>query len=354
MRVVVTGATGNIGTALLRALTGPAGPSWEVTGVARREPRSAPPYDRVSWERCDIGGQSAVDRLSGVFRGADVVIHLAWAIHPSTMDPDMRRTNLAGTGNVLRAVAAAGVRQLVCTSSVAAYSPAPEGNRVPETWPTTGVAGSAYSRQKAAMEAMLDRFEAEHPAVVVARIRPCAVLSEEAGTELASWMVSALLPTVLAGRPPFPMPVWPGLRVQAVHARDVADAILRIVQARSRGAFNLAAEPVIRRTELAGAGLATITLPYRAIEYAAGLAWRAGLQPLHPGWLRLAGRAALVDSARAREQLGWAPGTSATAALREAVEAIRQARAGASPPLASPGPDTIRIGRPSRQSQYEP
>jgi nucleoside-diphosphate-sugar epimerase len=360
VRVVITGASGNLGTALLEAATAPGGPQWDVLGVARRRPEPVPPYDRVSWECCDIGVASGADRLRDLVRQADVVVHLAWAVQPAAGEPPMRQTNLTGTRNLLRAVAGSGVRHLVCASSVAAYRPAGRHGRVAETWSTGGVPGSAYSRQKAELETMLDGFEAERPEVTVARVRPCAIVSRAAGAQLASWLVSPLLPTWAAGRVLLPLPVWPGLRLQAVHARDVADGIRLIVAAGAGGGFNLAAEPVVRRRELAAAGITCVGLPYRAIEYAATVSWRAGLQPLHRGWLRLADRAALVDTTRARHELGWTPTVDATAAVREMIEAVRHAQRHPSPPLADaparrqpfPQPWAVRIGQPLRQSQH--
>src|SRR2546423_11586323 len=205
---------------------------------------------------------------------------------------------------------------------------------------------------------MLDAFEATHPDVAVARIRPCAILSAAAGAELASWIISPLVPPRSAGGTLLPMPAWRGLRFQVVQAADVADALWRIVEARATGAVNLAAEPLLDRSDLAGAGIASRAVPYALLRPAAGLGWRIGLQPLHPGWLRLADQAALVDTRRAREELGWVPATTAPAALRETVAAIRQARPRHSAPLAPwdgghgpPGPRSLPIGRPMRQSQ---
>jgi UDP-glucose 4-epimerase len=351
VRVVITGATGNIGTALLRAASSAPEP-WRVVGVARRRPPDVAPYAGASWTVCDLGADGAAERLVPVLAGADAVVHLAWAIQPAAGESAMSRTNLGGSRAVLRACVGAGVRRLVCASSVAAYRTSGRGQRVPESWPVGGIPESAYSRQKAALERLLDGFQATHPHVGVARVRPCAVVSADAGAQLASWLISPLLPARLAGRRLLPLPAWRGLRVQLIHADDVADALWRIVETGATGAYNLAAEPVLDRTDLADAGVFAPVLPYPLLAGAAGLGWRAGLQPLHPGWLALADRAALVSTGRAREGLGWDPRVSASAALRDIVQAIRGSRAGSSAPLA-PGADAraVRIGRPMRQSQ---
>jgi UDP-glucose 4-epimerase len=351
VRVVITGATGNIGTALLRAASRAPEP-WRVVGVARRRPPDVAPYAGASWTVCDPGADGAAERLVPVLAVADAVVHLAWAIQPAAGEAAMSRTNLGGSRAVLRACGAAGVRPLVCASSVAAYRTTGRGQRVPESWPVGGIPDSAYSRQKAALERLLDGFQATHPHVGVARVRPCAVVSADAGAQLASWLISPLLPARLAGRRLLPLPAWRGLRVQLIHADDVADALRRIVETGATGAYNLAAEPVLDRTTSPTPVSSRRSCRTPLLVGAAGLAWRVGLQPLHPGWLALADRAALVITGRARESLGWDPRVSASAALRDIVQAIRDFRAGSSAPLA-PGADAraLRIGRPMRQSQ---
>src|SRR5690606_6641527 len=113
--------SGSVGTALLRD---PGTENWDITGIARRRPPAREPYTRVEWVECDIGTPAAVPLLTNAFSGAAAVVHLAWAIHPRNTDPPMARTNAVGTDNIVRAAHAAGVPQVVCASSVAAYTPA--------------------------------------------------------------------------------------------------------------------------------------------------------------------------------------------------------------------------------------
>lgn len=348
MRVVITGASGNIGTALLRAL---GSGDHDVVAIARRQPPPVEPYSRARWLCCDIGGPGAQAVVAEACRGADAVIHLAWAISPRTAEAPMWRTNRVGTRNVLTAVASTGVRQLICASSVAAYRPAPRWQRVDEDWPLTGVPGSAYSADKAAMEAQVDEFAEQHPAIRVARIRPSGVLHGEAAAELADWALARWLPRAPLRRRWLPVPVWPSFRLQAVHSEDVAAALVLILRQRSTGAFNLAAEPVLPAPELVHAfGGIRLTVPRPALMAGAWAGWRLGIQPLHPGWLRLADRACLVDSTRARRELGWEPVHSAVETLTELAAGIADRRAGNSAPLA-PAPPPIRLGHPTHQSQ---
>ena len=82
MRVVITGASGNVGTALLRRL----GPEHEVVGVCRRPPTGGPPYAGVAWHALDLAGPDVEAALRPLMRGADAVVHLAWGFQPS---PDL-------------------------------------------------------------------------------------------------------------------------------------------------------------------------------------------------------------------------------------------------------------------------
>ncbi len=152
-RVVVTGATGNVGTSVLRALS--ADPAVdEIVGLARRLPQIE--FPRTRFVAADVAHDDLVSR----FRGADAVVHLAWLIQPSRDRALTRLVNLDGSRRVFEAAAAAGVPALVHASSVGAYSPGPKDRRVDESWPTGGVRTSFYSRDKADVERAARRVRA--------------------------------------------------------------------------------------------------------------------------------------------------------------------------------------------------
>ncbi|MEV0718190.1 NAD-dependent epimerase/dehydratase family protein [Asanoa sp. NPDC050611] len=324
MRVVVTGASGNIGTALLRWLDGRAG-IGSVVALARHAPPAGAetPYARVSWVERDLG--TAGD-LAEVFSGADAVVHLAWDIVPGHHRAAHTRTNREGSRRVVDAVVRAGVPQLVHLSSAAVYSPHRARTAVTEDWPRRGVRTSAYSRDKVDVEDLLDRVEAEHPELRVARIRPPAVLQPAAASEIARMMLGRAAPLVRVARARVPLlPLPPGAVVQVVAADDVADLAGRALLARATGAFNVAGEPHLSPVLLARL-LGGHHLPMPATTARAMLtgAWRLRLQPLDGSWLDLVLDTPLLDCTRARDELGWRPEYDA----RLTVLATRHAAAG--------------------------
>lgn len=339
MRVVIVGGTGNAGTALVRRLRDEAG--VELVGVVRRVPPvDAAPYDAATWHSCDVAEPGAANRLTEIFRGADAVVHLAWQIQPSHDQRRLFEANALGSRAVAEAVARAGVKTLVVASSVGVYSPGPKRDAyVTEAFPRNGVPGSSYSRQKAMVERLLDRFETDNPTVRVVRVRPGLIFQRDAGTEIARYFAGPLLPARLLrfGRIPV-VPDHPRLRVQAVHADDVAEAYARIVLSDARGAFNLAAGPVLD-PQVAARVFRGVTVPVPGVllRAAADLTWRMRLQPVDVGWVKMGLKAPLMSAERARSELGWRPAVDAVQALEELVAGLAEHAGTAGPPL-SPEP----------------
>ncbi|HVV91098.1 MAG TPA: NAD-dependent epimerase/dehydratase family protein, partial [Solirubrobacterales bacterium] len=312
MRVVVTGATGNVGTSVLAALEREPRVT-EIVGLARRVPESLS-LPKVRWRQADV----TTTPLAPIFADADAVVHLAWAIQPSHDEAAMERVNVGGSGRVFGAAAQAGVGALVHASSVGTYSRGPKDRQVDEAWPTDGIPTSAYSRHKAKVERLLDDLAADSHMRVV-RLRPGLIFKAEAASEIRRLFLGPLLPNLLV-RPrliPF-VPDVPGLRFQAVHADDVGEAYRRAVVGDVDGAFNIAAEPTIGPPELASLLRARrLSLPGRVLRAAAAVTWRAHLQPADPGWIDLALGVPLMDGARARRELGWEPRRTSLEALGE-------------------------------------
>jgi UDP-glucose 4-epimerase len=328
MRVIVVGATGNVGTSLLHALAGD--PEVDsIVGVARRLP--AMTFPGVEWVQADIRS----DDLVSLFRGADAVVHLAWLIQPSRDLATVRSVNVDGSRRVFEAVAEAGVPALVYASSVGAYSPGPKDRAVDESWPTNGIQTSFYSRHKAEVERLLDSFEAEHPTVRVVRLRPGLIFKRGAASGIRRLFAGPLLPSPLVRKELIPVvPDVPGLRFQAVHSLDVGEAYRLAATGDARGAFNIAADPVLDPRELGRLlDARPVPLPGGVLRAAALVTWKLRLQPSPPGWVDMALQVPLLDTARARQELGWTPRHSSGEALLELMEGMHDSAGEPTPPL---------------------
>jgi nucleoside-diphosphate-sugar epimerase len=325
MRIVVVGATGNVGSAVLTRLH--AEPGVDLVGVARRIPdHSVRPYADVAWHAIDIGDDDAAARLTEVFGGADAVISVAWALQPTHDQAAMMRTSVTGTQHVMEAVAAAGVPQLVYASSVGTYAASSKKHRRDEAWPVWGIRESSYSQQKALNEYALDVYEKAHPEIVVTRLRPGLVMQQAAAIEVLGLFAGAWVPTRWLKRVKIPfLPLSPRFVAQVVHASDLADAFWRAVDRRAGGAFNIAAEPVVTPQLVASVlGTRAIPFPYRVIRAAVTVAWRLRILPVDAGWVDIAAKVPVMSTDRARTVLGWEPRVSADTELAAMITGLAE------------------------------
>ena len=335
MRVVVTGATGNVGTKVVQRLAAD-GDMSQVVGVARRRPRVPP--SSVPVEPLDV----ATDDLHEVFARADVVVHLAWLFQPTHRPLVTWRTNALGTERVLDAAAKAGVGAIVHASSVGAYAPGPDDGRpVDESWPTHSQPTAAYGREKAYAERLLDIFELEHPDIRVVRMRPAFTFRRASASSQRRLFAGPFLPARVldGGRLPV-LPYPAGLQFQAIHTDDVAAAYHLAVVGDVHGAFNIASDPVLDGPSLARLlDARPLEVPEVLVRAAVAAGWHAHVVPAEPHLFDLFMRLPLMSTERARTQLGWEPRHDATEALREMLEGMSAGAGEGSAPLA---PDSVR------------
>jgi UDP-glucose 4-epimerase len=312
--VAVTGPTGDIGCALLRRLD--ADPLvTKVLGMARRpfDPASQG-LSKTEYRRGDVLDPEAVEALAAE---ADVLVHLAFIIVGGR--EETRSVNLEGSRNVFEA--ARSVKRLVYTSSVAAYGFHAENPQpLTEDVPARGSDAHYYSAQKAELEQTLrDALEGADTEAYV--LRPCIVAG---GDALA--LVEAF-PAVVRKAPVGPVLPDPGTPFQLVHTDDVASALAAAVRGEGEpGAYNLAGAGTIRVADLARAfGWRSVPVPHAGVSIGARVVGLLPLMPPQASWLNAFRVPVVMDTARAREQLGWKPLHDTKAVLADTARSARSA-----------------------------
>lgn len=335
--IAITGASGNVGTGVLRRLRAD-GQEHQVVGICRRPPAPVAPYDQATWHTIDVSSSLAVAKLTEVFRTVDVVVHLAWAIQPVSDAAYLHRVNVDGSQAVLEAARAAEVAHLVYASSLGVYAPAPTSRvAVDEQWPSRGIATSVYSRDKTEVERILETFERENPRITVTRLRPPLVAQREAAGVLRRYFLGFLgSRPLLAGLehgllPTVPLPA--GLSLQFVHADDFGDGVVRAIQRREPGVFNMAADPLSGEGLAALLGTRHVAIPASRLRTLVVLMWRLRGLPLSPGWFDIAINAPTLTSERAHKTLAWTPRWTSEECVEQIVTGLHDRSASPSPVL---------------------
>jgi nucleoside-diphosphate-sugar epimerase len=325
LTVAVTGPTGTFGSGLIPLLE--VDPRVErIVGIARRpfDP-SARGWSKMEYRRGDVRDPEA---LREAFAEADVVVHLAFMITGTASRETIRAINIEGTLNAFSAAATAGAERFVYASSVAAYgfhSDNPIG--MTEDWPTRPAARLFYAQEKAELERLLRDQAQEHPGVGLYLLRPPIVLGPHAvgAKDVLPGPVAAAAQQMLglAKRLPMPIPVpAPDLPMQFIHEDDVGQALLAcVVGAGAPGAYNIAADGVITVADVVRElGLTPVPVPAELASAAARAAASIPPLPFLPPvaeWVEAAAHPAIMDTTKAKRELGWEPKYSALEALRD-------------------------------------
>ncbi len=90
-------------------------------------------------------------------------------------------------------------------------------------------------------------------------------------------------------------------------------------------------------------GARPVRVPEKALRAAVDVSWRLRLQPTPAGWLDLALGVPLMDTTRAREELGWTPTRTSGEALLELIDAMRRGDGLQTAPLAPGGAGPLRV-----------
>ena len=318
LTVAVTGPTGTFGHGLLPLLEAD-DRIGRVVGIARRPFDPAEQgWSKLAYRQGDVRDEAA---LRDAFAGADVVVHLAFLIAGGARETT-RAINVEGTLNAFRAAAAAGVKRFVYASSVAAYGfhrDNPLGIR--EDWPVRPGDRLFYAQEKAELEQLLQEEAQQQPGIDLYLLRPSIVVGPQALGGKLPRRVGALVERFFLRRSPVPLPVvLPDLPMQLVHQDDVGQALLLcVVAAGPPGAYNIAGDGVVGLPDAARVAglLPVLTLPAGPAHSAARLVSRLPALPSYLEWVEALSAPAVMDTARAKAELGWVPRYTGLEALED-------------------------------------
>ncbi|MBV1796929.1 hopanoid-associated sugar epimerase [Siccirubricoccus sp. G192] len=275
-RVMLTGATGFLGSAIARALVAA---GHEVRALTRagtpREVLEGVPVQFIPGDLTDPAS------IAEAVRGCDAVIHCAADYRIFVPDPArMLAVNLAGTEAVMRAALAAGCRRVVHVSSVATLKPRADGTPATEADAATPEAAiGPYKRSKTLAERAVERLVADSglPAVIVNPSTPIGP-RDRRPTPTGRIILEAA-----RGR----MPAYVDTGLNLVHVEDVAAGCVVALTRGAVGERHILGGQDVPLGELLGhvAGLfgrrAPVRLPRAPL-------WPAAL--VAEGWARLSGR----------------------------------------------------------------
>jgi UDP-glucose 4-epimerase len=332
LTVAVTGPTGDLGMAIVNALERSRAVK-RIVGMARR------PFDpgERGWKKTEYrqGDVTDDESVRGLVKGADVVVHLAFAILDAS--DATRELNVDGSRRVFEEAAKAGAERICYASSVAAYGFHDDNpDWLTEDVPPRGSPEHPYSHQKAEVERVLGEVLLRRRKTVAYAFRPCIVAGPEARTmleEIPYYRLEEAMPDSvvrLIGSLPVLKPVIPdpGIRFQLVHEDDVASAFAAAVRGVGEpGPYNLAANGILTMTNVADAlGWYSIPVPRPLVEATADIATRLPLMPDQVAWIHSVRKPVLMKTDRARKLLRWRPKHTARATLKEMADAQRAAR----------------------------
>jgi UDP-glucose 4-epimerase len=314
--VLVTGASGLVGSHVVALLADRPGGIERVVALDVREPAEGDRHEGVEYRTGDIRDPE----LASVLRDdeVDTVVHLAAIVTPG---PDSTReleysVDVLGTENVLSCAVGAGVRQVVYTSSGAAYGYHAD-NPVPlrEDDALRGNPEFAYSDHKRLVEEMLERYRREHPDLAQLVFRPGTVLGKTVENQITAIFDRPVVVGVRGSDAPFVL-IWDA---------DVARCIVKGIVERRTGIYNLTGDGAITLPEIARRlDKRYVPLPAPLLELTLRVLRALRLSRLGPEQVRFLRFRPVLANDRLKDEFGFTPSLTS----EECFDRYRAARFG--------------------------
>lgn len=292
-RILITGAAGAVGQALLAEL---GGGRHQVIATDLHLPVLP---DGFAFEKLDVTGDDP-DRVIGAHR-PDTVVHLASIVSPPKGSTRAFEYNVDvnGTRAVLAACIKHGVRRIVVTSSGAAYGYHAD-NPVPlhESDPLRGNEAFPYAHHKRLVEEMLAQARQQHPALEQVILRVGTVLGAGLENQITALFHKPKLLMLRGYDSPFVF-IW---------TQDLARILRRAATNGPAGIYNVAGDGALGITELAERlGKPVRTIPVGLVQAALAVAKPLGLSRYGPEQVRFLQFRPVLDNTALKQVFGFTP-----------------------------------------------
>lgn len=295
-RILIAGAAGYLGTALIKRLASNPDLDKIVALDIRPVPKAAQ-IKGVIYDQADIRDDSFTAAVKK-YKPCSVV-HLASVVSAGG-DPDLDYSiDVLGTENVLRACVEHKVQHFITTSSGAAYGyHADNPNWICETDALRGNDDFPYPRHKRLVEELLAKYRADHPALVQLVLRPCTVLGATTNNQITALFDRPFMLRIAKSRSDFVF-IWD---------EDVISIIEKGVLEQKEGIYNLAGDGSLSAAQIAAMlKKPCLTIPASILGAGLNLTRFLGLGKLGSEHVKFLQYRPVLDNRALKEDFGYVP-----------------------------------------------
>ncbi len=314
--VLVTGGAGYIGTKVLEKLVKEENKPDKIVAVDIKEPPEEKKVPGVIYIKEDIRSPKISDIMKE--HGVEAVIHLAAIVTPARwMTREfMYDVDVGGTRNILEASVKNGVRQIIITSSGAAYGYHPDNPEwITEDTPLRGNENMPYPHHKRLVEEMLAEYREKYPQLKQLILRPGTILGATVNNQLSAIFDKKFVLEVKGGDSRFVF-IWD---------EDVANIIVKGLIEQKEGIYNLAGTGALSMAEIADLlHKPLIRVPAWLLRLILGILHPLGLSPYGPEQVEFIRYRPVLSNRRLIEEFGYTPQKTSKEVLLYYVEKKRE------------------------------